>query len=231
MRLRLLVVVLLVVLVGALPPGRVLAQGCVLYTPVFETYYYLPFATVHPGQEAAPWWRTGNYNGYKVVLYDSLGGTGSIPTVILYRMDAVGAFIALHTFSTPGDVYTIAVTTSAISMSATTPFTGYVCASLPPTPTLTPIPPTATLTPSSTAIPSTPTLTPIPSTVTLTPSSTAIPPTVTGTVVLFTATPVLTATPNPQEVLVERANQSLEFNIFIGSSLLGLVVLIFFLRR
>lgn len=214
MRLRLLVVVLIVVLVGMLPAVPVVvAQGCPLYTPVLTSgYYYLPFATVHPGQEASPWWRTGNYSGYKIVLYDSLGGTGSMPSVDLHYTNASGVYSGvLHTFSTAGDVYTVPVATTSIAMNVTTPFTGYVCATLPPTPTLTPIPPT----------------------ITLTPSSTAIPPTTTATVVLVTTTPVPpTTTPvvsSEQLLTTIRDTQDTHVKFFVFSAvvLIGVLVLSF----
>lgn len=135
---------------------------------------------------------------------DFFGYTITTPNgvVKLGYYDASGVFVSNEYHTFTANVaYTIDVHTAAIAVYRASVFTATVC---------TPTPPTATPTVTNT---------PVPPTVTFTPE------------VIVTATPVPTPTVNPQDVLVERANQSFQLNIFLGAGMLGMLVLVYFSRR
>lgn len=222
-----LIFLLLLLLPAAPSSAQVECDTFAATDPDADTVWSLHFGaqfSIYPNYVA------GDFYGYSV-LY--AGGQGTV----VIDLGAGTVYSSSTSFNYLVNVHTEAMSVYRVGGT----FDGQICTPVGGTPTYTP---TITLTPSNTPTPTitltpsnTPTMTLTPSntpTVTETPTNTPFPtssPTLTPTEVLVTATFTPTPTIDNVAVLVERTNQSFQFNVFLAIPLLGILLLLLLRRR
>lgn len=217
MKTRLFTIFLALLLLASLLFSRpVFAQSCALISSSTSSgLHYLIFGS-QSSFSASPWWRAGNYNGYRLYMTDPGNEPLSGNVDISYYNVAGTTNGLLFTITNSHTWYDVTTATGSLAIisASSTPFQGYVCPS--GLGTATPVPPTATAT-----------NTPVPPTATVT--NTPVPPTATNTpVVVVTASPIPpTLTPTvSNEVYLSNIQALTENNfkwgIFVGVVLLGL---------